>query len=100
MLKSWILVFIGIALFANSAICEDEFDFFEDVSMDLIQNLPKYLKEAVDLLEKEESANVLNGTEYSLFPRISQCTKDYLRIYTSLLRKKRREWAFKGIVIL
>lgn len=97
MLKFWTLAFIGIAFFANVAICDDN-NSFEDVSMDVVKNLPKYLKDAIDETEYENSANAINAAKKFKFPWPSQCFKDYLRIYTALFQKKNRNWALEGIV--
>lgn len=100
MLKIWAFTFICIALYANVAVCDD-IEFFENASVDLIKNLPNHFKDAIVELEKEDSANAsMNITERIKFPRLprlSQCFKDYLHMYTALLRKQSRSWALQGI---
>lgn len=100
MLKFWTFVCICIALFANVAVTDD-INSFEDVFVDLITNLPKHFKDAIDETENVDASNALNITgkiRFPHLPRPSQCLKDYLRLHTALLRKGSRNWALEGTV--
>lgn len=99
MLKFWTSAFIGITIFANVAICDDDNYSFEEAAVDLVKDLPKYLKDAIHEIEYENSANSINAAKRIRFPRPSQCFKDYLRLHTALLRQKDRSWALSGIVL-
>lgn len=102
MLKIWTFAFICITVYTNVVVC-DETDLFRDASIDLIKNLPKYFNDAVLELDNEESAKTnttiserIHFPRLPKLPKISQCLKDYLRMYT-LLRADTRSWAFEGI---
>lgn len=98
MLKFWTLAFIGIAFFANSAHCDNEDANFWDGSMELVKNLPRYIKEAIDEVEKKEQTIAINDT-HTFSPRFrNQCFNDYFRMFGALLR--RETWALQGTVKL
>lgn len=79
-------VLITIAFLVVAINCADHNDaFYKDVE-DLMNHLPQHMEEALNLEEKQE--------QNRSFPLFSQCSRDFRRIFTSMLRKK--IWAFKG----
>lgn len=99
MLKFWAIAFCGIAVFAHVAICNDH-DSFENVSMELLKDLPKYFKEAIEEVEEEDTKIASKGVEAFRSNWISQCSKDFLYIYTAMIRDGNfTDWPFQGIVI-
>lgn len=99
MLKIWTFAFICITVYTNVVVCDDT-DSFRDASIDLIKNLPKYFNDALLELDNEESANanttITERIHFPRLPKLSQCLKDYLRMYT-LFRADTRSWALEGI---
>lgn len=97
MSKVWIIAFFGVAIFANVAICNDQSDFM-DLSIDLIQNLPKYFKEAIEEIQKEDATNASNSTETTRSRWISSCARDFLYVYWAMIRDRNiMDWPFQGI---
>lgn len=101
MLKFWTFACICIAVLANVAVSED-LKSFDDVIVDVVTKLPMHLNDAIDETELvDDSANALNITgriRWPHLPRLSQCFKDYLRLYAALFQKQNRMWAIEGIV--
>lgn len=86
------LKFCAIILIAFSVVainCADNNYTFDHDVENLLKNLPQHLEEALDqeeIIEKQGQNRTL--------PFMSKCSRDFRRIFTSLLRRK--IWAFRG----
>lgn len=70
--------------------CADENTEFPRDVENLLNHLPQHIEEALNLEEDHEKQE-----QNRTFPLLGQCSRDFRRIFTSLLRRK--IWAFKGM---
>lgn len=89
-LKCCAIILIAFSVAAINCADNNNGAFDEDVE-NLLNNLPQHLEEA---LNQEEI--IENQGQNRTLPFMSKCSRDFRRIFTSLIRQK--VWAFRGML--